>query len=603
MDLIKRRLQKLTGDVLQHDDPQSDRYKELAEALKTLQELNKVWKLYEKYEDSVKDRRIKTKLDTLTREVLKDKTPVCEESVSKQGELKTLYDLIKTLVSFDGVDMQLDEPGFDDGDVRERKSTKVWDNENVIGSMSASVKLTERQRNAVILLDDEIHDKLLLLGGSGSGKTFVALYKVIRDALRYKAPCLVARDKFTDLTQGVIDQTVPAILQLIARQNGVDDWRSWTIDGLKFAKWTDKKSKLEFATGGYIRFAGLSARDLSDSGTDKILSPSWLHIVLEEASELWWDIVEKLITRLRHASDGVLNKIILTENPPSINHFTYTRWFEHKRTDGSKLSSQEIAQYAFLRMHPKDNIDNLGETYIRNLSQMSGANKERFYDGEFQDIEQGVILKKMRWTDQMPRPFDYDKLVIYTDPTPLTTSEHSIWADYKASVLVGLFDGCTFVIDVRLIKGSTTQLIQSMHQLYQASPNQSITEILMEKKQVPSDFSQVLQSYHAATGWLVPIRYDTRHFGEKKAAIEMFLEPVFEQESIFFNEAFRDTERGRQTQLQILKFSRKANKLIHDDIPDAIMKADTYLKGKKGKIRRDDQAPIVTFVKPAYINR
>ena len=35
---------------------------------------------------------------------------------------------------------------------------------------------------------------------------------------------------------------------------------------------------------------------------------------------------------------------------------------------------------------------------------------------------------------------------------------------------------------------------------------------------------------------------------------------------------------------QILKFSRKTNKFIHDDFPDALMKADTKMKGKSKNI-------------------
>ncbi|MBQ2033577.1 MAG: hypothetical protein II217_04275, partial [Alistipes sp.] len=178
-------------------------------------------------------------------------------------------------------------------------------------ALTTHIKLTGKQQTAMNLLDDTIHDKLLFLGGSGSGKSFVIVYKMVRDALRYGAPILIARDKLVDLTLGVIDQIIPAILQLIASANGQDDWRNWKIDGLKFATWSERKTKLTFCNGGYIRFAGLSKRDQSESGSDKILSPSWLHIFVDEVSEQEWETIELLITRLRYKVDGVKNKLCM----------------------------------------------------------------------------------------------------------------------------------------------------------------------------------------------------------------------------------------------------------------------------------------------------
>lgn len=469
-----------------------------------------------------------------------------------------------------------------------------------MGRLTTSIKLTPKQRVALQLLDDNVHDKLLFLGGSGSGKSFVIVYKMVRDALRYRAPVLIARDKLVDLTLGVIDQIIPAILQLIASANGVQDWRNWKIDGLKFATWSERKTKLTFCNGGYIRFAGLSKRDQSESGSDKILSPSWLHIFVDEVSEQEWSTMELLITRLRYKVDGVKNKMCMAENPPSINHWSYKRFYELRRDDGSGLSKDELKQQAKLEMQPKDNVENLGEEYIRNLSQLTGANRERFYEGRFQDTASGEILKHMRWTRELPERHEWDKLMIYCDPTPLTTRDHSIYADYKTSILAGLFDGMTFVIDCRMTHGSTLDLLNDLKQLYDASPNQSITEIWMEKKQVPSDFNQVLSGFSAMTGFYVPVQWDTRNFGDKKAAIESFLQPLFENEQVLFFDKWRDTERGRQAEFQILKFSRKANKFIHDDFPDALMRVDTKLRGR-GKRKRVEQETIVHFVQPAFV--
>ena len=196
--------------------------------------------------------------------------------------------------------------------------------------LTTAISLTAKQKEALELLDSPTQDKLLLLGGSGSGKTFVLIYKAIRDALRFKAPVLVCRNMFVDLRQGVMDQIVPAILQKIAEANGQERWDKWLIDGLRFATWSDQHSRLSFCTGGYLRFAGLSKRDISESGLDKLLSPSWLHILVEEVSEVEYPPVEMLITRLRYKAEGCAGKLIMSENPPSMMHWSYRRFSEAK---------------------------------------------------------------------------------------------------------------------------------------------------------------------------------------------------------------------------------------------------------------------------------
>jgi hypothetical protein len=591
MSKITSKLEKLTLEVLTCTDIESDEGAALLDQLTLFKDLAATHKLLDN--NSCVDPRVAVKLNSITERIFQPRgTGQAFNAASYSVELKTIQALIKAWSTSEGINLQDSERD------RERKSSKTWDNGT--GSLTTAIKLTKRQEEALYLMDSGQFNKFLALGGSGSGKSFIQAYKVIRDVLRHKAPCLIARDKMIDLTQGMIDQIVPTILQKIAEANKQERWDTWVIDGLRFAKMVDKKSKLEFATGGYVRFAGLSARDLSESGSDKILSPSWLHVMLEEISELPYEIIEKIITRLRVRINGLENMMLLCENPPSINHWSYKRYFEGKREDGTMLSEEERSTMYAILMNPQDNEENLGDKYIKNLSQMTGANYERFYLGQFQDTETGEVFKKIAWTDNLPRAFDWDKLVIYTDPTPLTGKEFSKWADYKASVLCGLFGTVTYVLDVRIIRGSTMDMLQNMKQLWDMSPDKTRTDILMEKKQVPSDFKQVLQLFQATTGWMCPIRYDTRVFHDKKASIETFLSPLFENELIMFNQAFRDKERGRETQVQILKFSRKANKMIHDDIPDAIMKADTYMKGRFGKMKAKPKQ-LVRFVSPSFI--
>lgn len=597
MDIIQKRLDKLTNDVLSRPyDPDDDEGKRFDAELDLVMELAKTWKIYESMNVVMPD-SIKERLDKTTTCVIALRKPEAIVSETFMQELKLLQKLLKTFSGYEAIDLTLNDEAAERAE--QRRSAKTWDNEG--SALTTAFKyprvLNPKQIEALDMLDDTIRNKILLMGGSGSGKSFIEAYKIVRDVLRYKAPCLIARDKLVDLNQGMIDQIIPTILQWIAEANGQDDWRTWKIDGLAFAKWSDKRTKLEFATGGYIRFAGLSARDLSESGSDKILSPSWFHIMVEESSEVDYDTIELLFTRLRHIVPGVMNKFMLCENPPSINQWTYKYFTEYKREDGSDLSDKERQRYGKLLMNPHDNAF-LSAEYIEILEGLTGAKRERFLLGQYQDHETGEILKRIAWTDNLPRAFDWDKLIVYTDPTPLTGKEHSKWADYKASVLLGLFEGETYVIDIRIVRGSTLDMLNNIKQLWDMSPNQSITEVWMENKQVPSDFNQVLATFQAMTGFLIPIKKDKRHFGEKKAAIETYLQPLVENDKIFFNKAFQNTERGKQCQFQWLKFSRKSNKNVHDDIPDAIMKADTKMKGKQKRRARNSDKPSIGFIAP-----
>lgn len=642
MERIKRQLERLTGRVLACSDPEGEEGMALASEIELFQVLAATHALFEKGMPA--DRRVRERLDEITAAVLKSRGDgEGFDADSYIADLKGLQRLMKAWAAADGIEVR------DEQWERDRKSSKQWD---VEGGLTTTISLTAKQTEALAYLDAGLYDNFLAVGGSGSGKSFIEAYKVIRDSLRHRAPCLIGRDKLIDLRTGMIDQIIPAILGAIAKANGQDRWETWTIDGLKFAKWTDKKTMLEFATGGYVRVAGLSARDLSESGADKILSPSWFHIMLEEISELDYETIEKVITRLRYdvtlvptheARDGkaltdgeramfegkvkalglkydvqiregkthkgvptlrcnVLNVLMMCENPPSINHWSYKHFFEHKNENGTPLGKEVVKSMFCVQMNPQDNVENLGEQYIKNLrTRLTGANYERFYLGQFQDTEQGEILKRMNWTSQIPRPSQWQRLIIYTDPTPLTGKEHSKWADFKASVLLGLFDGNTYVLDIRVIKGSTLDMLQNVKQLWDASPRQDITEIVMEKKAVPSDFNQVLATFQSMTGWMCTFIKDTRVFGDKIGSIETFLQPLCENDMIYFDEKWRDTERGREAQVQWLKFSRKKNVFIHDDIPDAIMRGDTWMRGRKERRKRSDDIPLVGFVNPAFI--
>ena len=64
----------------------------------------------------------------------------------------------------------------------------------------------------------------------------------------------------------------------------------------------------------------------SESKYDSILSTEWGHIFLDEISEISWQPVSKLLTRLAQKLP-VKNKMLYALNPCSKNHWSYKRFF------------------------------------------------------------------------------------------------------------------------------------------------------------------------------------------------------------------------------------------------------------------------------------
>ena len=61
--------------------------------------------------------------------------------------------------------------------------------------------------------------EFLFYGASRSGKTFVIVYFLIVQCMVYGANCLVLRKTFQSLSDGMLSQTVPAVLKAIATHN------------------------------------------------------------------------------------------------------------------------------------------------------------------------------------------------------------------------------------------------------------------------------------------------------------------------------------------------------------------------------------------------
>ena len=220
----------------------------------------------------------------------------------------------------------------------------------------------------------------MLFGGSGSGKSWACLYAVIVRAIRYPGSRhLIARRCFNHVKGSLWFNTCPRLFQaafpsLVVRQNK-SDWY------------------MELTNGSQIWFGGLDDKER----TEKILGTEWSTIWLNECSQIGWNSVEMIRTRLRFKPSGDMPlRLIMDMNPPTTSHWSY-RWLiagmdpeseERLSTDGCGT----------LLMNPGDNPTLPGE-YIESLERMSAKKRARFLHGEFQSEVDGALWRS-EWIDQ-----------------------------------------------------------------------------------------------------------------------------------------------------------------------------------------------------------
>lgn len=234
---------------------------------------------------------------------------------------------------------------------------------------------TPKQVEAFALLSDPNKQQVALLGGSGSGKTYVNGHKFRQRANEF-----------------------PGCLQIILRKTMADCrdtvWSTMMINKVlkgdlanKYCTEYKQPAKVVYKNGSEIRIGGLHPSEI-----DKVLGPDYATIWPNEASEIAWANVPPLRTRLRdktpHREHGrpVKPMLIFDFNPPTVKHWTHKVFIEGIDPDsGQPLPDRE--KWGWLRMNPYDNRANLPPEYLATLESMGEADKRRFLRGEFGQLK------------------------------------------------------------------------------------------------------------------------------------------------------------------------------------------------------------------------
>lgn len=271
-------------------------------------------------------------------------------------------------------------------------------------------KKTKRQFEAMELLRST-HTALhiLLYGGSRSGKTFLFIRAMIIRAIKCpESRHLALRLRFNRAKIGLWYDTIPKVFKLC------------------FPEYSYKENKsdwfIEFMNGSQLWIGGLDDKER----TEKLLGTEYSTILFNECSEMTYDSVTTVLTRLAQDNE-LVNKAYYDNNPPSIAHWSYKLFF--LLIDPESREQMEAELYITMQMNPTDNLENLPDNYITGiLDKLPSRKRKRFRDGEYTTDNPSALWQRA-WieSNRVHKHPDLQRIVVAIDPAVSSAgNEHGI---------------------------------------------------------------------------------------------------------------------------------------------------------------------------------
>ena len=272
------------------------------------------------------------------------------------------------------------------------------------------MKLTAKQQEAqTVIAGPATH--ILLIGGSRSGKTFLFIRNIVFRALKApKSRHAVFRFRFNACKSSVVQDTFPKVMQIafpgVSFNLSKTDWYA------------------EFENGSQIWFGGLDDKERAE----KILGMEFVTIYLNEASQIPQASRDMAVTRLaQHVMQEIEGRepaplkprMYYDCNPPSKAHWTY-KLFVLKQDPDTRQSLAKPDDYAYFRINPQDNAENVSAGYLDTLKQLGARLRKRFLDGEFADATPNALFSDEvidTWRVLDGKLPDFVRVVVSVDPS------------------------------------------------------------------------------------------------------------------------------------------------------------------------------------------
>ena len=265
--------------------------------------------------------------------------------------------------------------------------------------MERLFKKTTVQEKALRLLTGPSR-YVLLFGGSRSGKTFILVYAILVRALRAAGSRhAILRLHGNSVRQSVLLDTLPKVAKL-------------AFPGLKF-KESRQDQFVRLPNHSEIWFAGVDGEER----VDKILGKEFATIYFNECSEIGYEAVNTVLTRLAQRT-ALRTRAYLDCTPAGKSHWSY-KLFVEKRDPVSGLALPFPQNYASMQLNPAENRENLPEGYLEEtLAGLSERQRLRFLEGRWLDDFAGAL-----WTQEMIErdrveapPEEFERIIVGVDP-------------------------------------------------------------------------------------------------------------------------------------------------------------------------------------------
>ena len=226
-----------------------------------------------------------------------------------------------------------------------------------------------------LVFNESLSRYFIVTGGRGSGKSF-AINSVLL-LLTYQAGHTILFTRYTLRAAGI--SIIPEFIEKLELLGVIDQFK------------ITKDEIINKGNGSKIIFRGIKTSSGDQTANLKSLQgiTTW---VMDEAEELNdEDIFDKIDLSVRNKIQE--NRVILILNPTTKEHFIYKRWFEDRGVAaGSNITKEDTT---YIHTTYLDNIDNLSESYIKQIETMKVRRPNRYkhtIEGAWLDKAEGVIF-------------------------------------------------------------------------------------------------------------------------------------------------------------------------------------------------------------------
>lgn len=222
-------------------------------------------------------------------------------------------------------------------------------------------KLTSKQSQVWhSLLENPQYRRILLDGGARSTKTVLICIWLIKEAAKYAGSHILMARKNRNAAEHSIWQDTLKPLCLNRR-------------GFRI---TDSTMEVNLSNGSFIRVDGLDDQDR----VDKILGTEYAHIFFNEATQISWQTVQIVLSRLAQPVKGLENRKALFDcNPKSQRHWLYKAGILHINPDDATPLS-DASTWGREHFTPYDN-PYLPQDALKTLESLTGTQRRRLLDG------------------------------------------------------------------------------------------------------------------------------------------------------------------------------------------------------------------------------